>query len=392
MKKPSLTEKSVLKIGLAAAGFIALSASEPAAADQWGVSISSNAVGFSYNSGGYCDSYGCPDRYWDYPVYYCPVYVHHRWYRGPVYYSRRHGGTMFWVRDGWHRDEWNGQRPPWACNDRYGPALDLYFYQSNGFRVRDTWWNSWGREHNDWYWRDHPDWYRGQNSGGARNLSQGEEWDRDRSWSGGNHPWSHASGQGSDQSGRNGGAMGAYTAPNSGGALGGDQGDHHRSTGGNQNSLQDQSGVQTGSPGGHRDHGTANGNTSSATSGQGSGQSGANSSNSGGAGPGQNPSSQSGGQGSDHGSDQGHHHARDTGGTGQGASPNGGAGGGMSGGRADTGKSNGGHSDGKGSGASNQGSTDSGNSGNAGNDQGGDHKNHGNHGDKGASPDNANPH
>ena len=32
------------------------------------------AIGFDYDSGGYCDDWGCPDEYWDMPVYYGPVY------------------------------------------------------------------------------------------------------------------------------------------------------------------------------------------------------------------------------------------------------------------------------------------------------------------------------
>ena len=26
-------------------------------------------IEFSYGSGGYCDAFGCPDDFWDYPVY-----------------------------------------------------------------------------------------------------------------------------------------------------------------------------------------------------------------------------------------------------------------------------------------------------------------------------------
>jgi len=233
MKKTDPSVNPTLKAVMTAAvlGGSALFAPLPAAADQFGISISTGAVGFSYNSGGYCDDYGCPTNYWDDPIYYCPVYYRHRWYRGPVYYTRRGDGTYFWIHHGWRRDEWGGPRPPWACNDRYGPALDLYFYQSNGFRVRDAWWNSWGREHNDWYWRDHPDWNRNQNFGGR--ISQGQEWDRARSWNGATHPWSVARGQGFEQGGQRGGAMGVNPSQSSGaGSQGGDLGMRHRDTGG----------------------------------------------------------------------------------------------------------------------------------------------------------------
>ena len=233
MKKTDPGVSPTVRAGTIVAALVggALFSSAPAAADQFGVSIGIGAVGFSYNSGGYCDDYGCPTNYWDDPVYYCPVYYRHRWYRGPVYYSRRGGGTYFWIHHGWRRDEWGGPRPGWACNDRYGPPLDLYFYQSNGFRVRDAWWNSWGREHNDWYWRDHPDWNHNQNFGGR--MSQGQEWDRARTWTSAGHPWAGARGQGPDQGGRSGGAMGVNPSQSPGGGVpSGDQGMHSRGAGG----------------------------------------------------------------------------------------------------------------------------------------------------------------
>ena len=47
-----------------------------------------DGVNFSYDSGGYCDAYGCPDDYWDMPVYYGPVFFGGSWYDGPALLSR----------------------------------------------------------------------------------------------------------------------------------------------------------------------------------------------------------------------------------------------------------------------------------------------------------------
>jgi hypothetical protein len=147
-------------VAVAALAGAALFATSPA---QAGVSLSfsigiPNAVAFDYDSGGYCDDWGCPDEYWDMPVYYGPVYYRGGWYQGPVYY-RDYGGTRwYWIRGGWRRDEWRGPRPRWwKANYRVGPALGYSFYLRNGFRHdRDRYWRG-----NDW----HP----------------GRDWDRDRS-------------------------------------------------------------------------------------------------------------------------------------------------------------------------------------------------------------------
>lgn len=123
------------------------------------------AVAFDYGSGGYCDDYGCPDAYWDMPVYYGPVYYGGRWFQGPIYYREYGGERWYWVRGGWRRDEWRGPRPRWwKGNYRVGPALGYDFYRANGFRHdRDRYWR--GNE-----WRPGRDWDRDR----ARN------WDRNK--------------------------------------------------------------------------------------------------------------------------------------------------------------------------------------------------------------------
>jgi hypothetical protein len=87
----------------------------------------------SRQTGGYCDQGGCPDRFWRYRIYYGPVFFHGQWYRGPVYVKDDNGRHYFWVRGGWHRDEWQAQRPVWARNGYFGPALPRDYYQAHNF-------------------------------------------------------------------------------------------------------------------------------------------------------------------------------------------------------------------------------------------------------------------
>jgi len=162
-------------------------AASPASAASFSIGINFPGVGFSYNSGGYCDSLGCPDYFWNYPIYYCPVYYAGRWYRGPVYYRPYRGGYLYWIHGGWRRDYWRARRPYGACVDRFGPPLDLDFYIWNGFRVRDDWRFAWDRERNDW-WRHRQDWDRTY-GGDTRWRSwlppqqQSYDWNRERNWS-----------------------------------------------------------------------------------------------------------------------------------------------------------------------------------------------------------------
>jgi hypothetical protein len=152
-----------LKTGLAAAVMAGstIVAVAPSQAASFGVSIGVPGFGFSYNTGGYCDRWGCPSSYWGYPIYYGPVYYGGTWYRGPLYYRFNGGSYWYWLHGGWHQDEWRGERPDWARNYYYGPAMGLDWYRSHGFAVRDEdWgrWNDWSRTHS---WdRDHWDWVR----------------------------------------------------------------------------------------------------------------------------------------------------------------------------------------------------------------------------------------
>ena len=130
--------KTGLQLSVAALALAGTSlfASVPANADIYGPR---GGIGFSYETGGYCDSLGCPEDFWDYPIAYCPVYFAGEWYRGPFYYRYWQGDYYYWIRGDWRRDEWSGDRPDGACVDRFGPAQDYDFYVDNGFIWLDTW-------------------------------------------------------------------------------------------------------------------------------------------------------------------------------------------------------------------------------------------------------------
>jgi hypothetical protein len=137
--------KGVVKMAVVAVAIAggALFASAPA---QAGISIGINlgipvigvpgAIAIDNSSGGYCDNFGCPDGYWDQPVWYGPVYYGGGWYQGPVYYRDIGGEHWYWIHGGWHRDEWRGPRPGWWRADyRFGPALGFDWYQGHGFHI-----------------------------------------------------------------------------------------------------------------------------------------------------------------------------------------------------------------------------------------------------------------
>ena len=78
---------------------------------------------------GYCDpNYGCPDDFYDMPLYYGQVYWGDSWYPGPFYYRDFGGRRQFWVHGGWHDGNFRG--------GRFGPALGRGFYQSHNFAGR----------------------------------------------------------------------------------------------------------------------------------------------------------------------------------------------------------------------------------------------------------------
>lgn len=124
-----------------------------------GLSIGGGGIGIDIGSGGYCDRWGCMDDYWDYPVFYGPVFYEGEWFDGPVYYRRHHGEYQYWIHGGWHYDEWEGERPDWARDSYYGEALGRDYYESDEFRHGDRWrghrhGDHDGDEHGDHHW-DH---------------------------------------------------------------------------------------------------------------------------------------------------------------------------------------------------------------------------------------------
>jgi hypothetical protein len=116
----------------------------PAAAQGFGLGFGpGGGITFSYDSGGYCDQWGCPDDFWDMPVYYGAVFAGGQWYDGPVYYRDGRLGREYWIHGAWRRDEWRGPHPGWWRPGRYGPALGMDYYRQHNFHGR--WDNGPGR-------------------------------------------------------------------------------------------------------------------------------------------------------------------------------------------------------------------------------------------------------
>jgi hypothetical protein len=109
----------------------------PASAQSFGLGFGPRGgISFSYDSGGYCDQFGCPDDFWDMPVFYGPVFWHGQWYDGPVYYRSAFGHRQYWIHGDWRNDEWRGPHPDWWREGRYGPSLGVDYYRNNGFHGR----------------------------------------------------------------------------------------------------------------------------------------------------------------------------------------------------------------------------------------------------------------
>ena len=120
---------------LVVAGGAAIAA--PASAQSFGLGIGPNGgLTFSYDSGGYCDDYGCPNDFWNMPVYYGPVFWGGYWYDGPLYYRVWRGQRQYWIRGAWRFEDWRGPRPGWWRPGRIGPALGMDYYRSHGFHGR----------------------------------------------------------------------------------------------------------------------------------------------------------------------------------------------------------------------------------------------------------------
>jgi hypothetical protein len=133
-------------------------------------------IGIDIGSGGYCDRWGCPDDYWDYPVFYGPVFYDDEWFEGPVYYRRHHGEYQYWIRGGWHYDQWEGDRPDWARDTYYGEALGRDYYESDEFRHGDQ--RSWRRHHGEHDGDEHGD-HHGDHDGDHHDGDHGDHHDGD---------------------------------------------------------------------------------------------------------------------------------------------------------------------------------------------------------------------
>jgi len=77
----------------------------------------------------YCDAYGCPDDYYDLPVYYGDYYYDGSWLTGPVYWRTFGGVRQFWIHGGWRSAQYRG--------GRFGPALGRGYYRNRGGYARN---------------------------------------------------------------------------------------------------------------------------------------------------------------------------------------------------------------------------------------------------------------
>ena len=175
--------KPALKLALLASSIVGLSlAAAPAALGRYDSYGDRNrAISTSPETGGYCDNAGCPDHFWRYPIHYGPVFVRGQWYLGPLYFRGDRFGRQYWVRGGWHRDEWRGHRPGWARQSYDGPPLAFEYYGNHGFRLGDRWRHEHdadlggdngrkGGDHRD-NGGDHGDGWNGTNNGGDQGRS-----------------------------------------------------------------------------------------------------------------------------------------------------------------------------------------------------------------------------
>lgn len=118
---------------------------------------------------GYCDEYGCPEDYYDLPVYYGDVYYGGSWLTGPLYYRDLYGSRQFWVHGGWRSANHRG--------GRFGPALGRNWYaQNRGYRNGFANRNAWRGANGGYRQRSY-----GNRDFGQRNFDQGY---RQRSFSG----------------------------------------------------------------------------------------------------------------------------------------------------------------------------------------------------------------
>lgn len=77
----------------------------------------------------YCDAYGCPDEYYDLPVYYGDYYYDGSWLTGPVYWRSFGGARQFWIHGGWRSAQYRG--------GRFGAALGRSHYRNSGNYARN---------------------------------------------------------------------------------------------------------------------------------------------------------------------------------------------------------------------------------------------------------------
>src|SRR4051812_15404337 len=96
------------------------------AQDPYDMAYADSYYGSEY---GYCDpQYGCPDDFYDLPLYYGEVYADGSWYNGPFYWCDYGGRRQFWVHGSWRGGNYRG--------GRFGRALGRSFYSQHRYAGR----------------------------------------------------------------------------------------------------------------------------------------------------------------------------------------------------------------------------------------------------------------
>jgi hypothetical protein len=115
---------------------------------------------------GYCDpQYGCPDDYYDQPLYYGQVYWGDEWYDGPIYYRDWGGRRQFWIHGGWRfTNQYRG--------GRFGPALGRSWYGQHRNEFRGLYNRGGNRGYNGGGYRGQQNGFGNRNYGNYRDYSQ----------------------------------------------------------------------------------------------------------------------------------------------------------------------------------------------------------------------------
>jgi hypothetical protein len=114
--------RNIFKAAIVVFGAAGALSAAPAMAQPYGGAYDNGYQDQGDEDYGYCDPYyGCPDDYYDQPLYYGQVYWGDEWFDGPIYYRDWGGRRQFWIHGGWRT---TGQ----YRGGRFGAALGRSWY------------------------------------------------------------------------------------------------------------------------------------------------------------------------------------------------------------------------------------------------------------------------